>query len=323
MDLKDLRYFRAVAESGSFSKAAAHIRVAQPALSRHMSRLEHSLGVELLRRTSKGVILTPAGAELLKRTAALERDLDLTRRAVSDYAREVTGILHVAVQFPASILMIPALISAYRAKYPHVAIHVVDGVSRSITDGLLREELDIAIVDTPSHDHVDLTVTPLWVENLRLVGPASAEKSELFQKPAVTIAELAELPIIMPSPNHALRHLVEVAFGKHHLRFCPVFEADGALMIMELVKAGQGYTLIPDCVSYPMLAANEVVATDISPPILRTVSVVTRSVLRNEKTVTPFIELVRSMVPSIAASDRYGHAVPYSTEERRFGIGGY
>ena len=70
MDLKDLRYFRAVAESGSFSKAAAHIRVAQPALSRHMSRLEHSLGVELLRRTSKGVILTPAGAELLKRTAA-------------------------------------------------------------------------------------------------------------------------------------------------------------------------------------------------------------------------------------------------------------
>jgi DNA-binding transcriptional LysR family regulator len=76
VDLKGLRYFRAIAERGTFSKAAAHLRVAQPALSRQIQKLEHDLGVQLLQRTARGVMPTEAGRLLLDRTRQLEQGLE-------------------------------------------------------------------------------------------------------------------------------------------------------------------------------------------------------------------------------------------------------
>ena len=91
MDLKDLKYFRTIAECGSISKAAAHLRVAQPAVSRKILKLEHDLGVQLLRRTSRGVTPTEAGQVLLQRSIDLERSIDETRREVARYAERPTG----------------------------------------------------------------------------------------------------------------------------------------------------------------------------------------------------------------------------------------
>ena len=96
MDLRELRYFRAIAECGTFSRAAAQLNVAQPALSRQVKKLEHELGVELLRRTSRGVVPTEAGQALLQRTTMLEQEVDAARRYVSSMADKVTGALSVA-----------------------------------------------------------------------------------------------------------------------------------------------------------------------------------------------------------------------------------
>jgi DNA-binding transcriptional LysR family regulator len=83
VDLKDLKYFRAIAECGTFSKAAAHLRVAQPALSRKIQKLENDLGVQLLQRTARGVTATEAGRVLLGRTQELEQALEDIRREVT------------------------------------------------------------------------------------------------------------------------------------------------------------------------------------------------------------------------------------------------
>lgn len=315
MDLKELRYFRAIVECGTLTKASAYLRVAQPALSRQIRKLEHDLGVELLRRTSRGVTPTPAGVALLQRTVNLEHELDVARREVSGFAKRVTGNLHLAVQYPVSTLVMPEIVKAYSRQYPDVALHVVDGVSRSITDGLLSEAIDMAIVDTPSHEHVDLTVFPLWVESLRLVGPRSATFSPLFKRGTATIADVAELSIIIPSKNHAVRRLTEAAFARNHLPFRPAIEADGALMICEMIKAGLGYTLMPPCTYYQMLQQGDLAAIEVRPTIRRVISLVMRTVLLADNMAAPLIELIKQAAPRLAATEQFGPAMLWHDED--------
>ena len=314
MELKELRYFRAIAELGTFAKAAAHLRVAQPALSRQIQKLEHDLGVELLLRTSRGVTPTQAGQTLLERTLHLEHEMKEMRREVSGFAKVVTGALRVAVQQPHSILMIPEIVRSYRRQHPEVSLHIIDSYSGDITDGLLSERIDLAIVERPSHEHVDLAITPLWIDNLRLVGPLAAKSSAAFQRGFVSITEVAGLPMIMPCQHHSLRRLVDAAFVRQHLRFEPIFEADGSSMILEMVKAGLGYALMPSCVLQPLVLNGEIAATEVRPAIRRTTSIVTRTSLITDRAVLPFVELVKAAAPELARSERYGPAALYHAD---------
>ncbi len=311
MDLKELRYFRTIVQCGTFSKAAAHLRIAQPALSRQMQKLEHSLGVELLRRTSRGVTPTEAGQALLHRTIQFEQEIDETRREVAKYADRPTGAMRVAVQMPLSLIMMPELVKAYRTSFPDVVLELTEGFSGDLIDGLLDRRLDAAIVDAPSHLHADLTCSPLWVETLQLVCPAAGAAAEQFGAGPVPLAELAKLPIIMPSRKYAIRRLVDAAFERHRLKFRPIFEANGSFMIFELVKSGFGCTLMPSSGSYPWIVNGELRALDVRPAIRRTINLVTRTALLHERPIVSFRTIVEAIAPRIAGSKRLAHAALY------------
>lgn len=311
MDLKELRYFRAIAQHGTFSKAAAHLRVAQPALSRQIQKLEHSLGVQLLRRTSRGVTPTEAGQVLLQRTLQLEQELEETRREVARFAERATGALRLGVQSTLSMVMVPEIVKAYRAAFPGVAMSVTEGFSGDLIDALLDKRLDVAIIDAPSHAHAELNCSPLWVESLQLVFPADDATLSRFGAGPVPIADLARLPIIMPCPRHGIRRLVDAAFERHHLRFQPELEANGAGMIFALVKAGIGYTLMPSSGFDPFLASGELRAIPIRPAIRRTIGIVVQTGLLNDRPVAELRMLVKSIAPRIAASRRFGPAALY------------
>ena len=308
MDVKELRYFRAIVESETMCKAAARLRIAQPALTRQVQKLEHDLGVQLLLRSTRGVTPTPAGLALLNRVTRLEAELEDIRREVSDFANSTRGVLHIALQYPLSTILVADLLSEAKRQFPDVSIHIVENVSRNITDGLLSEQLDIAIVDVPSHDHADLTIFPLWIEDMRLLGPASAEQTELFRKSEVTLEDLARLPLIMPTQNHALRRLTDTAFARQKMRFQPFMEIDGMATICELVKRGRGYTLIPRGGYYEMEQAGQVVSRKIRPSIRRTVSIVTRTALLADRKTAGVIDIIKALAPGIAALPTFGPA---------------
>jgi LysR family transcriptional regulator, nitrogen assimilation regulatory protein len=308
MDVKELRYFRAIVQCGTMCKAAAHLRIAQPALTRQIQKLEHDLGVQLLRRSTRGVTPTPAGISLLNRVTRLEAEMDDIRREVSEFSEGAKGMLHIALQYPLSTILVPQLMVESTKVFPEVRLHIVENVSRNITDGLLGEQLDIAIVDSPSHEHADLTVIPLWVEDMYLLGPANARKSDLFRKSAASIEEIAQLPIIMPTPNHALRRLVDTAFTRHKMRFQPAMEIDGMLTICSLVENGMGYTLIPRGAFYELEGAGRVASMKIKPAIRRTVSIVTRTALLQDRKTAGIIEIIKQLAPGIAAMPIFGPA---------------
>ena len=308
MGINELRYFRAVAEFGTFSKAAAQLRIAQPALSRHIQKLEQELGVTLLQRTPKGVIPTPAGSRLLERACQLEDVLDIARREMSGFAEGVTGALRVGIQHPHSLTMGPPLVRSFRSRFPDVSLYVLDGFNGDLLDRLLNKQIDVAIVQSPSHSHSDFRESPLWLEQLYLVGPASAAASPLFASGRASIQDVAALPIIMASQKHALRRLVDAAFLQQHRRFRPEIEVDGSLMIFEMVKAGLGYTLMPSSGFYPLLLNGEIAAAAIDPAIIRTMSLVARTDLLAERVTAAFFGFVHTEAPQLIGRGRYSQA---------------
>ncbi len=315
MDLKDLKYFRTIAECGTFSKAAAHLRVAQPALSRKIQKLEHSLGVQLLKRTARGVTPTEAGYAMLQRSARFQAELDELQREIARYSERTTGVVRVAFQAPLSLIMAPLLLKEYRAAYPDVVLELTEGFSGDLIDGLLNERIDLAVADTPSHLHADLNDCQLWVETLQLVGPGGGRVIEQFGPGPLPVRDLANIPLIMPSRRYAIRRLVDAAFERQRLKFKPAIEANGAMMILQLVKAGFGYTLMPSNSIYPWTANGELEAIGVRPAIRRTMSVVTRTALLDDPRVAPLRELVRVVAPEIASQKRFGPAALYLGKE--------
>ncbi|WP_428393854.1 LysR family transcriptional regulator [Lichenicoccus sp.] len=294
MDLRGLMFYRSVVELGTISKAAAYLRIAQPALSRQIQKLEHAVGVKLLQRTSKGVMPTAAGVLLLERTARLEAELADISREVAGTVQEVGGPLHVAVQAPFSTMLIPDLVKAYLAEHPGVALHLVDGYSADVIDALLDERLDVAITDAPSHKSSTLTVTPLWTDSLQLFGPGAAAGTGLFQVAPAPLAEVAKLPLILPTARYTIRRLVDAAFAHEQLKASLILEADGPAMISAMVSRGLGFTLMPAFGTAAQINRNKVCIVETMPSIDRPVSIVTRTAVQNERKVTTFARLFKA-----------------------------
>src|ERR1700756_234183 len=291
MELRELRYFRTVVESGSFSKAAVKVMVAQPSLSRQIRALEEKLGMPLLRRNARGVSPTEAGKVLLERTLRLEEDIDGIQRTFATMAKRVTGILRVAVQAPVSSVLLPELVRSYRARYPDVRLELVEGFSGDVIEKLLAGLIDVAIVDIPGTPFAELNVTPIWVETFSLFGWIDAPAVQPDRTMPVTLADVAKLPLIAPSSRHAARHLLEEAFERRSLKFRPVLEANGVLMIFELVRAGLGYTVMPASAFRPYNAHSELRSAEIEPVIRRTISITVRASVAEDRAVSSFREM--------------------------------
>lgn len=306
MDLKELRYFRAIVEFGTISKAAAHLRVAQPALSRQMHKLEHDLGTELLRRSSRGVEPTPAGEALLRRTIFIENEMEDTRREVSAFAKSEAGSLKIAVTWPMSISMAPAIAEDFSRRYPNVHLHILDGYSGNIADSLLERQLDAAVSIPPSHGHADISCIPLWTTELRLVCPAGAATGE-----AATLDEIEALPMIAPSAGSGLRHVIDRAFARHHKRFQPAIEADGPQLNFALVERGLGFTLFPHDSFVEMESAGRLTSRPVTPAIRLTIAVLTRASLVEDRPVDHFIALAKEIAVDVVRASPFSSTSLY------------
>lgn len=305
MDLKSIEAFRAVAELGSISRASAYLRVAQPALSRLIQKLEHSLGVELLQRSSTGAAPTEAGRVLLERTAGFESSMAEIAREVSGYANEVVGPLRIGIQ-PLSHIVMPDLLREYLRLHPRVLFHVREGFSADMVDGLLDETLDVVVAEAPSHTPRELLVLPLWMEALHLFGPVSAAQSELFQAGAAKLSEVAQLPLILPSARYSIRKLIEQTASREHIKIKPHLEVDGPEMILSLVRAGLGFTVMP-ALGTSAFGRGRTCSVPTTPAVERPMSILVRASVAAEPKVATFVRMFREAVVALAETERFSH----------------
>ena len=250
MDLVQLLYFVRVAELGSFTRAAAALGVAQPALSRQVRLLEVELRHTLLRRTGRGAVTTAAGALLLEHGRGILHQVDRVRDELAQMRGGLAG--RVAIGLPPSVAraLTVQLSRAFQAQLPDARLAVSEGLSTGLLESLVAGRLDVAVLYNAAATP-DVEITPLGREELLLVQPVAgppgghADSADGTAPTAhATLAELSQLPLVIPSRPNAIRMHVEGALAQAGLSPTVAMEVDGIPSILELVAGGAGCAVL-------------------------------------------------------------------------------
>jgi DNA-binding transcriptional LysR family regulator len=240
VELRQLEYFVAVAKHRHFGRAAEAAYVSQPALSQQVQRLEAELGIALLRRTSRGVELTPAGEELLGRAEAILAEVAQARGAMDEHAGVVRGAVRVAAT-TADALQLPDVLAAFHREHPGVRLALRHASASEVPALLRKGAVDLAVLSLAGEAADGLTVTPLADEPLRAIAPPA----EPFGAVAVAIDDLRGRPFVLGEPGTALRATVMDACQEHGFSPVPLLEVSDPTTVRFLVSAGLGVSLVP------------------------------------------------------------------------------
>jgi LysR family nitrogen assimilation transcriptional regulator len=239
LQYRQLRYFVAVVEAGSISRAASTVHVAQPALSQQIADLEERVGISLLLRTPRGVKPTPAGdAFYLEAAAILQRMGQL-----SGLLREATGQVQGTVRLGLVASLAPTLVGLvfehFRSELPDVNLVCSDGNSEALSARVQAHAIDLALVfeDELVAAHVR---KPVFMQRLFLIGNDVAK----FSRPSVSLEEVSKLPLVLPSRPGNRRQIVDRAFSERKLIPNIVVETEDFASELSAVRAGIGSTIM-------------------------------------------------------------------------------
>ncbi|WP_280669347.1 MULTISPECIES: LysR family transcriptional regulator [unclassified Kitasatospora] len=253
MQLQQLRYFAAVAETRHFTRAADREHVAQPSLSQQIRALERELGAELFHRERGNIALTDAGQALLPLARRILADAESARSAVQETVQLRRGRVRLGAPPSLCTSLVPDVLRAYRARYPGVELLVREDGSRDLVRILAAGELDLALVITSqAGEEPGLAVTELLHEDLVLVsaGPEAAElETPARGRPPARIEDLRGRPLVMFREGYDLREATLAACRA--AGFEPEFAVQGGEMdaVLGFVRAGLGPAVLPGMVA--------------------------------------------------------------------------
>ncbi len=295
MDLKQLEYFRHVAELGSFTRAASFLSVVQPALSRQVRQLEVELGQNLFERNGRGVVLTDAGTRLLEHTRGILMQIGRARQELEDQRNGDSG--HFALGLPPSLgrsVTVP-LVKAFARLLPNAKLATVEGLSAYILEWLNIGRVDCALVyNAPASPAVD--VQPLLEEQLFLIAPRAPAASRKTRK-SITVAQLADYRLIIPSRPHAMRMSVENALAAVDRKITVAHEIESIPAVIDLVRQGHGFAVLPLNAVRSTQWADAVEAKPILSPVLKTsLCIVTSAQRPRSPLMRKAIDVIRDIV---------------------------
>jgi DNA-binding transcriptional LysR family regulator len=243
MELRQLRYFVAVAEEQHFSRAAHRLHIAQPAVSQQVRRLERELTVQLLERTTRSVELTDAGRVLLDEARRVLADADRAVLAVHEAADGTTGLLRMGFVSSAALRIVPTLVLAMQQRWPRVRLELQEGTTDLQLDRIRQGTLDVGVV-REMEPAPDLAVVAIAREPLVLAVP---DNHPLAARTTTRIADLAgERFIVFPrSRVSRLYDHIAALFHQVGVRFDTAQAAVQFPTILGLVAARTGLAVVP------------------------------------------------------------------------------
>lgn len=297
MDLKQLEYFVRVAEMGSFTKAALALDVAQPALSRQIRLLEVELRQNLLLRNGRGATPTEAGKLLLEHGRGI---LHQVARAKEELGR-VRGALagSVAIGLPPSLaraITVP-LTRLFREQLPEARLSITESLSASMQESLATGRLDIAVLYN-AQPAPEIELRPLDDEELWLVDVRPPGLLEEPPPAPVPLADVAQLPLVIPSRPNAVRMHVETAMAAIGVRPTVTLEIDGVRAILDLVADGAGAALLSRNAVDSSVRPSDYRVRRIDPPLKTRVALATSSLRPATLTQQAALELIRTVMAS-------------------------
>lgn len=300
MTLQQLAYFVAVADVGSFTRAADTVGVAQPTLSRQLRVLEQELGAPLVDRGSRdGLVLTPAGEAVLPLARRILADMDSARTAVAELIGLQSGRVRVGATPSLCIGVLADVLRVFLGRHPDVRLELVEDGSQPLVRALARGELDLALVIVPAAGlDPGLSVTPLLRERLSVASAADG-RTPAGRRP-MTVAELSRQPVVVPREGYDLREVTLRAYAEAGVT--PRFAVEGGEMdaVLRLVEAGAGVAVVPDLVFAGRPGLRR---TALTPPLYRTVALARRSDLAPTHAVQAFCDTLLRFLGELSAGN--------------------
>lgn len=242
MNLRDLEYVVAVADTGHFGLAAERCRTSQPTLSMQLKKLEAELGAPLFERSPRGALTTAIGAEVVVRARSIMEEVRQMREIAARGAAALGGVLRLGIIPTAGPYILPRILPRLRAAYPQLETHLREAMTARLLALLLDNELDAAIVSEPIDEH-GFDRAPLHRERFMLgLHPDHALASATRLKPKALAGE----PVLMLEEGHCLKTQTTQVCRRLGLRPVHEMQASSIETLRQMVAMGLGLAVLPE-----------------------------------------------------------------------------
>lgn len=246
METRRLKLFVEIVNSGSISRAASLLGMAQAALSQQLAILENEFKAKLVNRTPTGINMTSAGDSLYREAQIILRQVEHTVGAVRSVSGQISGHVSVGLTFSSATFLAVPLLEAMRANYPHVRLDISDGLSGDLTNRLIHGQIDLASLYR-QENRSGITAFPFMYEEFALISSAQHDPGRELH-----VADLHGRPLLLPSSRQVLRPYYDALFAEHNVQPMIVAESDSVMVLKSAVLAGLGSAILP-----PFLWAEE------------------------------------------------------------------
>ena len=243
MELHQLRYFCAIVETGSFTRAAQRTNVSQPSLSQQILKLEDELGTRLFDRLGRSVRLTEVGQVFLPRARAVLHELEAARSDVVERKASVSGSICIGVIPTIAPYFLPPILASFARKCPQARVTVAEEITPLLLERLRAGSMDVAIVAVPLGVRGnEFQSFPLIVEKLYAVLP---KRHALAKRRAISLGELQNEPFLLLRDGHCFRETAVAACKRARMNPQVIFESGQFSSILGMVSKGLGVSIVP------------------------------------------------------------------------------
>ena len=308
MELRQLRYFLAVAECGNFTRGAEKVAISQPSLSVQIAALEDELGAPLFDRLGRHVALTEAGRLFQDHAQRVIRETELATQSIRDLTGAEQGRLIVGVLSTVNSYLIPPLVCRFKQQFPHVHLQVHAQPSSIIEEAVTANRLDLGLCLLPAIND-RLVVSRLFTETLALVSPPGVR----LTAKRIRMGDLGTLPLVLLPNDYCLRKMIEAQCALVGVRPQVSVEMTSPEGILEAVKHGVGLTILPELFVRHRIGGSGLRLIELYDPIPRhDVGIVSLAHRHLGKAAQKFVRLCRTTLDDLQTdrADVPSHKLP-------------
>lgn len=294
MEIRVLRYFLAVVREGGINRAAEALHITQPTLSRQLSQMEEELGVKLFDRGARKITLTNEGILLRRRAEEILSLVDKTEQELVEQEEQVEGQITIGSGELAAVQLLPEMITSFRKKYPRVTYDILTANADVVKEQMEKGLIDIGIllepIDMEKFDYIRLRQKERWVVVMRPDDP-------MAEKEAVTAADLAGVPLILPrrmNVRNELSSWLGDSFQESQVLFTSNFNTNAAIM----VQGKLGYSIVVEG-ALPFWDKSQIVYRPLEPELTASCALAWKKQQPFSLAAAKFIEHLKSF-PGIA-----------------------
>lgn len=265
MDLKQLEYLQVIAEQGSFSRAARSLRLSQPSLSQRMRDLEIELGGDLFLRGSFGVRLTDLGTMVAGQSAAILRQVEQIRTEARSRTGDPVGEVALGLPTTVALHLTVSIVREVGRRFPGLRLRVIESMSGYLQEWLASGRIDLAVL-YKLDGAPGLKVKPILTEDLYLIAARPGHEDD---RASIPMAELAALPLVLPSREHGLRQHIEAAVARAGVALNVGVEIESLVHMKELVRDSDRFTILPFAAVREETRSGSLIARRIVDPVMR------------------------------------------------------